>query len=367
MALRKREVFDDIFALTTAPWKAGDAVKFRTEAMSQTEGGIVPASQINATINSEGRFSQELWCTGDGDDAPPISSQLPSGETRFFVLPYEDGTAVRLSYLYTLYAPPADPQYTTLRAVIGGLIATPLADVAEATQDAIDATENIVTTLNEVVASQVGPAVDAAVAEAVPPAVAAGLETTVAAAVATALPPAVASAVATAVDTATAAMEGELTAYIDTQLVTPLANIATAISDSTTATGAAVDATENAQEIADALAAEVHAAFAHFPGWSIANYPVFRIKYRGPPAIFEAGLPSCDVVSRVPATAASVYSVRKEEVEVGTATFALGGTVATMASAADFVLNDGEYLDVMPPAIPDLTIEDIDVTMGYHH
>lgn len=73
-----------------------------------------------------------------------------------------------------------------------------------------------------------------------------------------------------------------------------------------------------------------------------------------------SGLTSSTIQALVAATAETVLSVKKNGVEVGTATFAAAGTVATLAMAVPTALTAGtDILTVVAPASPDATLADL--------
>ncbi|MDX9785438.1 MAG: hypothetical protein RBT11_01585 [Desulfobacterales bacterium] len=73
---------------------------------------------------------------------------------------------------------------------------------------------------------------------------------------------------------------------------------------------------------------------------------------------FPAGLTNSKLVATVAATAETVFSLKKNGVEFGTATFAAAGTVATLAAASDATFDEssGDIFTLVAPATPDATL-----------
>ena len=74
--------------------------------------------------------------------------------------------------------------------------------------------------------------------------------------------------------------------------------------------------------------------------------------------VFPAALAGSQVKARVAADAEAVFSIRKNDVEFGTATFAAAGTVATLAAASAASFAVGDILSILAPT-QDATLEDI--------
>lgn len=80
------------------------------------------------------------------------------------------------------------------------------------------------------------------------------------------------------------------------------------------------------------------------------------------PVLLPAGLSGSRGKARGGAAAAqSIYSLEKNGVQFGTATFAAAGTVPTITSAADTVIDPaaGDTFEIVEPAIPDITLKDV--------
>jgi non-canonical (house-cleaning) NTP pyrophosphatase len=76
-----------------------------------------------------------------------------------------------------------------------------------------------------------------------------------------------------------------------------------------------------------------------------------------------AGLTNSVAKASSAATASSVFSIRKNGTQVGTATFAASGTVATfsMASLTSFAI--GDILSIIAPASVDATLANLSITL----
>jgi len=78
---------------------------------------------------------------------------------------------------------------------------------------------------------------------------------------------------------------------------------------------------------------------------------------------FPAGLSDSRAKAKVAATSSKVFSITEDGTQVGTMTFAVGGTVATFAMAANAALTEGQMLEVVSPAVPDATLADLGITL----
>lgn len=99
-----------------------------------------------------------------------------------------------------------------------------------------------------------------------------------------------------------------------------------------------------------------------FAGGTLAASEVLFSHIVGRPLEIPAGLTGSYVASGGAATASAVLSVRKNGVEVGTATFAAAGTTATLAMASLTGFDPGDTLSVLAPASPDATLANVSGT-----
>ena len=74
---------------------------------------------------------------------------------------------------------------------------------------------------------------------------------------------------------------------------------------------------------------------------------------------FPAGLTLSRLKALVAATAESIFSLKKNGTEFGTMTFAISGTLATVAAASEAVFADGDILTLVSPATADITLADL--------
>lgn len=83
------------------------------------------------------------------------------------------------------------------------------------------------------------------------------------------------------------------------------------------------------------------------------------LRYPVPRAIaFPIELVLSQMVAGIAATSEAIFSIQKNNIEFGTATFLSGGTVANFAgTASTFVV--GDVLSIVAPASPDDTLENI--------
>lgn len=83
-------------------------------------------------------------------------------------------------------------------------------------------------------------------------------------------------------------------------------------------------------------------------------------------AVFRAGLLESRGSADVAATGSSVFSLQKNGIEFGTATFSAAGTVAAYAAAADITFEPGDVLGVVAPNPRDATLSGVALTItGY--
>ena len=85
----------------------------------------------------------------------------------------------------------------------------------------------------------------------------------------------------------------------------------------------------------------------------ILRYPIPR------EVTFPASLTLSLMIANTAATAETVFSLQKNDVEFGTATFAASGTSATFAAASDTTFSVGDILTIVSPSTPDATLADL--------
>lgn len=85
----------------------------------------------------------------------------------------------------------------------------------------------------------------------------------------------------------------------------------------------------------------------------ILRYPMPRS------VIFPSSLTSSLMIADTAATAETVFSLQKNDVEFGTATFAASGTSATFAATSETVFLAGDILTIVAPASADATLADL--------
>jgi hypothetical protein len=101
----------------------------------------------------------------------------------------------------------------------------------------------------------------------------------------------------------------------------------------------------------------------YFPGNPTGSEDIFVVPVARS-ARFLAGLPSSRIIAKIAATAETIFSIRKNGGEFGTATFAVSGTVATLAAGSDTDFAAGDELSIVGPGTPDATIAKIGIALA---
>lgn len=78
---------------------------------------------------------------------------------------------------------------------------------------------------------------------------------------------------------------------------------------------------------------------------------------------FAAGLTDSQAICETVATAETTFSIRKNNTEFGTATFAIGSTTGTFAAASQTVFTTGDILSIVAPDPADDTLAQIGITL----
>src|SRR5690606_31878 len=117
-----------------------------------------------------------------------------------------------------------------------------------------------------------------------------------------------------------------------------------------------------AQRLVD-LATRVAAEFKARPRglvWSISGKAAAGEVYPGlAPYAFSSTTDRSFARARVAATAATVFTVKRNGTQVATVTFAAGATVGVWSAAATWA--DGDFATIEAPATPDASLADITI------
>lgn len=101
---------------------------------------------------------------------------------------------------------------------------------------------------------------------------------------------------------------------------------------------------------------------AYFDGLPTADEDIFKfVAVRN--YYLESGLTSSVAVSNVSATAQTDFDIRKNGVSIGTIRFAAAASTASFIFAANVNFVSGDTLEVVAPTTPDVTLEDISITL----
>lgn len=93
---------------------------------------------------------------------------------------------------------------------------------------------------------------------------------------------------------------------------------------------------------------------------SVPNASQLLLIYPAPRVFnFLASMPGSQMVAKVAATAETVFSIKKNNVEFATATFAIAGTVATFVAGASVSFAAGDILTLVAPGSPDATLANL--------
>lgn len=97
------------------------------------------------------------------------------------------------------------------------------------------------------------------------------------------------------------------------------------------------------------------------PVVNVASLIVFRHQFVIPVSL-PINLTGSKFASTAAATAATVYTIRKNGASIGTLTWAIAGTVPAVVFAAGVSFAAGDFLDIIGPASPDATLAGITAT-----
>lgn len=76
-----------------------------------------------------------------------------------------------------------------------------------------------------------------------------------------------------------------------------------------------------------------------------------------------AGFSGSRAISTVAATSSATFTIYKNLILIGTMTFAIGATTATFSVATSTTLTTSDYLEIIAPTTPDLTLANISITI----
>lgn len=80
-------------------------------------------------------------------------------------------------------------------------------------------------------------------------------------------------------------------------------------------------------------------------------------------AQFLIGLPDSAVESETAADAETVFDIQKNDVSIGSITFAIAATVATFSFLSDVTFTVGDRMEIIAPSSPDVTLADLYFTI----
>lgn len=93
------------------------------------------------------------------------------------------------------------------------------------------------------------------------------------------------------------------------------------------------------------------------------NWQILRWQSGVSPVIINQG--NCIASCGTPATAAAVFNINDNGVNIGTLSFAIGSSVGVVAlTTSPYTLAQGRILTVVAPLTPDTTLADVNVSLG---
>lgn len=82
------------------------------------------------------------------------------------------------------------------------------------------------------------------------------------------------------------------------------------------------------------------------------------------PVVFATNFGSSRASAVTSATASAVFSIQKNDVQVGTITFGIGGDTGTIASAGEVTFEEGDILTILAPDPRDATLADVTINLA---
>jgi len=110
--------------------------------------------------------------------------------------------------------------------------------------------------------------------------------------------------------------------------------------------------------------AERYDICAHYGFRPVASVPFFKMKAGRPFRIYSQANAAHQGMAEVAATASATFTLTKNGVSFGTATFAAAGTVPTFTVASDTDFAVGDILRIMPPGTQDATLSGVCITLN---
>ena len=330
------------------PEYAGRTLKILRDEWSFTAEEQYPPKKYVVALDADGLGSVALWANESDSERscsyvvvwPGKDSDGDTQESTAFSVPAGAGS-IALSECLQLHGSPSDPQYATIGAAMATQVAADLPALV---------TDQLPTAVTDALPAEVAAQLPAEVATQLPAEVATQVAADLPAIVADQLPAEVATQLQPSIDDA-----GDAAAAAN-------AAAGAATSAAGDAASAASDATAAAGSATAAAAAANAAAYRTFDVWvpevPFASEVLLRALVTDA-LTFPATLTGSLASASTAATASTVFSIQKNNVEFGTVTFAVSGTTGTIASAAGATFAAGDVLKVIAPATPDVTLKGI--------
>lgn len=150
--------------------------------------------------------------------------------------------------------------------------------------------------------------------------------------------------------------QNSTTAFKAADMNGPLSELDTAIGTFTANAGklARVNEAQSALEYIE----HTHEAYSDLGGSPTSSQVIMRLPFVRD-AEYPTNMSGSYFIAGTAATGSTVFSIQKNGVQFGTATFAASATSATFSAGSPTILNRGDILTIVAPGSPDATLADL--------